>query len=64
MIALDFSATPRQRGHCDYYYWRGVNPHFINETGQKIYELTQEQVAEYEAGYKEAEEMGDRKDWE
>lgn len=59
---------PFDRGSADFYYWRQRRPHyFVNGTytSPKVEEadMTPEEVAAYHAGYDEAEEIGDRKDY-
>lgn len=54
------------RGAADSYYHRQRNPHwFPNGTynNPKVTDLTEEEVAEYLAGYEENEQFGDKKEW-
>ena len=54
------------RGGADFYYGRGVQPHYWTlgtGHGEHITDLTPEELAEYQAGYDDAEEFGDVKDW-
>ena len=54
------------RGSADSYYRRGPSPHWGGIGGcayPKTVELTEEEVAEYMAGYRDNEESGDHKDW-
>ena len=65
------SGSPFIRGGMDSYFRRPRKPHYhvngINELGNpcidKVYDLTEEQIKEYHAGYDENEEHGDYKDW-
>ena len=59
---------PYDRGGADFYYWRPYQPHYFiggTHTSPMVDEsdMTQEQIAAYEAGWLEAQRMGDRKDW-
>lgn len=54
------------RGSADSYYGRGRDPHWWPEGtshGERITDLTPEEVAEYMAGYDDNERFGDKKDW-
>ena len=54
------------RGSADSYYHRGVSPHWYpNGTGHgdRVEELTADEIAEYVAGYDWNERFGDKKDW-
>lgn len=54
------------RGSADSYYGRGPSPHWWPEgtsRGEKITDLTPEEVREYMAGYKYNERYGDKKDY-
>jgi hypothetical protein len=54
------------RGSADSYYRRAFNPHWWPEGtghGEKITNLTREEIAEYSAGYDDNTEMGDFKEW-
>ena len=54
------------RGSADSYYHRPRDPHWYpNGTynAPRIEDLTAEQVAEYNAGYDDNEQFGDKKDW-
>jgi hypothetical protein len=54
------------RGSADSYYHRGFDPHWYPEgtyKGNKITNLTAEEIAEYRAGYDWNEQYGDKKDW-
>lgn len=56
------------RGSADSYYSRPHNPHmYEGGTGNSRLieraEMTEEQVADYFAGYRWNEECGDKKDW-
>ena len=54
------------RGSADFYYGRVPRPHYWTlgtGGGEHITDLTPEEIAEYQAGYDDAEELGDMKDW-
>lgn len=54
------------RGSADSYYHRSRDPHWYPEgtyKGEKVTNLTAEEIAEYNAGYDYNEEHGDKKDW-
>ena len=54
------------RGSADSYYHRGVEPHYYagdTHQSEKITDLTEEQLADYMAGYYWNEQFGDKKDW-
>ena len=60
---------PFDRGSADSWYSRGIDPHYYegNSLASKrfsIHEMTEEQVAEYLAGYQYNEEFGGKKDYE
>lgn len=55
------------RGTCDSYYSRDRKPHWYpNGTynGIEITNLTEAEIAEYNAGYDDNEKFGDKKQWE
>ena len=59
---------PFDRGGADYYYGRGRSPHyFMKWTGSSVriemHDMNTEEIDAYLAGYAEAEERGDQKDW-
>ena len=59
---------PYDRGGADSYYRRGFNPHYFTEGsyhGVKVSkeEMTDAEIAAYEAGYYDNEIAGDHKDW-
>ena len=59
---------PFDRGSADSYYRRGIEPHYFvfgTATSDKIEKdnMTEEQIADYMAGYYWNEQFGDRKDW-
>jgi hypothetical protein len=57
---------PYDRGMADYYYWRSPRPHYFKGKtyqSEEVTELTAEEVAAYQQGWKDGEELGDRKDW-
>jgi hypothetical protein len=54
------------RGSADSYYRRGIEPHYYSgdtHQSEKVADLTEEQLAEYMAGYFWNEQFGDKKDW-
>ena len=54
------------RGRADSYYHRPECPHYYPQgtyNGDRITDLTDEQVKEYLAGYGWNEKFGDKKDW-
>jgi len=54
------------RGSADSYYGRRRDPHWYpngSYEGDEITDLTQEEIAEYLAGYEWNEQYGDKKDW-
>jgi len=59
---------PFDRGNADYYYSRGVNPHYYvgaTKASALVEEsaMTPEEIEAYMAGYAEGEANGDKKDW-
>ena len=59
---------PFDRGSADSWYNRGINPHYFEGKTYfsrrfDIHEMTQEQVAEYLAGYQYNEEFGGKKEY-
>ena len=59
---------PFDRGSADYYYGRRPEPHYWpagTNKGHKVTkdQMTPEEIAEYWAGYEEAEELGYQKEW-
>jgi hypothetical protein len=70
-IGKDFDARhggPFDRGGADYWYDRGINPHYyegasLDSRKIEIREMTVEQVADYLAGYYFTEEFGGKKEW-
>lgn len=54
------------RGGADSYYRRAMSAHWYPEgtgKGEKIVNLTAEEIAEYAAGYSDNENSGDHKKW-
>lgn len=54
------------RGAADSYYGRWREPHYGGvggDSGPRVEQLTEEEVAEYNRGYTYNEMFGDRKDW-
>lgn len=59
---------PYDRGSCDSYYGRGFRPHYYigaSYSTRRVEreQMTQEEVDEYTAGYRDNEEYGDKKDY-
>lgn len=55
------------RGSADSYYRRRPDPHWYPEGtghGQRITDLTVEEIEEYYAGYLYNEKLGEHKEWE
>ena len=62
------NGDPFDRGSADSYYCRGIDPHYWPDGTYKgdrteHWDMSEEQIAEYFAGYKYNEEQGDFKDW-
>ncbi len=54
------------RGSADSYYGRGSDPHYGGvggDSGPRVDNLSEDEVAEYAAGYDYNERFGDKKDW-
>ena len=54
------------RGSADSYYGRPREPHYWTEGtghGQKVTDLNEAELAEYNAGYDYNEQYGDKKNW-
>lgn len=54
------------RGSADSYYGRGRKPHWYplgTYNGEPVTDLTETEIAEYNAGYDYNERHGDKKDW-
>jgi hypothetical protein len=54
------------RGRADSYYGRPRDPHWYPKgsyNGDKVTELSAEEILEYRAGYDYNEQHGDKKDW-
>jgi hypothetical protein len=54
------------RGRADSYYGRPRDPHWYpngSYNGDKVTELSAEEILEYRAGYDYNEQHGDKKDW-
>ena len=59
---------PFDRGGADFWYNRGYDPHYYEGgtyTSKRIEkdDMTPEELAAYRAGYEEASQQGDQKDW-
>ena len=59
---------PFDRGGTDFWYNRGYDPHYYEGgtyTSKRIEkeDMTPEELAAYRAGYEEASQQGDQKDW-
>tara|TARA_B100000073_G_C23634259_1_gene533908 strand:+ start:305 stop:517 length:213 start_codon:yes stop_codon:yes gene_type:complete len=60
---------PFDRGGADSYYHRGMNPHYFKGPTYaselvEEHDMTDDEIAEYNAGYAENERFGDKKEWE
>ena len=60
--------SPFDRGSADSYYGRPMKPHYWpagTYVGEAIFKehMTEEQIAEYYAGYEENEKSGAKKEW-
>jgi len=60
--------SPFDRGGADFWYGRGYTPHFYkgdtySSDRVNMADMTKDEIAAYRAGYNEAENSGDRKDW-
>lgn len=60
--------SPYDRGSADSYYNRGESPHYYvgaSRTSRRVEreDMTPEEIAEYEKGYRDNEESGDKKEW-
>ena len=59
---------PFDRGRADYFYQRGINPHYFKGSTYSsdrvdCQDMTVEQIAAYTSGYEDAEKRGIQKDW-
>jgi hypothetical protein len=59
---------PFDRGSADSYYGRPMNPHyFVGKTYDSVMleevDMSEQEVADYYAGYQWNEDCGDKKDW-
>jgi hypothetical protein len=71
MSKYSHSGDPETRGHMDSYYHRPKNPHYTvydYRAGhiqyiKSVYDLTEQEIADYHRGYDWNEEYGDKKDW-
>ena len=55
------------RGSADSYYGRDRSPHYYPEgtyNGPRVTDLTEEEIAAYNAGYDYNEQYGDKKSWD
>ena len=55
------------RGSADSYYGRERRPHYYPEgtyNGPRVTDLTEDEIAAYNAGYDYNEQYGDKKSWE
>ena len=62
----DRHGGPFDRGSADSWYGRPFSPHYFKGATyqtDKVTNLTPQEYAEYEAGYKWNERFGDKKDW-
>lgn len=54
------------RGSADNYYGRPMQPHWYpngSGKGERVTDLTADEIAEYKAGWLSNEESGDKKEW-
>ena len=59
--------SPFDRGSADSYYHRPVDPHYYplgTGNGERVTDLTPEQIQEYLNGYAWNEAHGDKKNWD
>jgi hypothetical protein len=59
--------SPYDRGRADSWYQRGKNPHKYPEgtgRGERVEDLTPEEIEAYNAGYDDNERYGDHKEWD
>ena len=66
-IAKHKHGSPFDRGSADSYYHRPVDPHYYplgTGNGDRITDLTPEQIQEYLNGYQWNETHGDKKNWD
>ena len=59
---------PFDRGSADYYYHRMPEPHYFvggSYMTEKVetHDMSEDEIEAYHAGYAEARELGDRKEW-
>jgi len=59
---------PYDRGGADYFYGRPFEPHYFvgaTYTSDKVElaDMTPDEITAYSAGYRDAEERGNQKDW-
>jgi hypothetical protein len=62
----EFHGGLYDRGSADSYYSRPREPHWYPEgtyNGTAVTKLSEEEIAEYHAGYDYNEDFGDKKDW-
>jgi len=65
-VADKSHGSPYDRGGADSYYHRPRDPHYYplgTGNGDRITDLTPEEVRAYLAGYAHNERYGDKKDW-
>ena len=67
MICDERHGGPYDRGTCDSYYGRGYNPHYFvgdsyNSPRVEMAQMTEFEIEEYSAGYKDNEEASNFKD--
>jgi len=66
-VADKSHGSPWDRGGADSYYHRPRDPHYYplgTGHGDRVTDLTPEQVREYLAGYAHNEAHGDKKNWD
>lgn len=62
----DHHGSPYDRGSADSYYGRERDPHYWPDGtghGEKVTDLSDDELAAYHAGYDDNERSGDKKDW-
>lgn len=62
----DYHGSPYDRGQADSYYGRAKDPHYYPEgsyQGERITDLTDDELEAYHAGYDDNEMSGAKKDW-
>jgi hypothetical protein len=55
--------SPYDRGGADSYYNRPGRPHYYNREGERVTDLTPDQIAAYNKGFDDNEAAGAHKEW-